>query len=73
MSTASRPGGSLPATLQRRLRRLLTVFVFVAAAFFAGWFGVLVAPILDRILLVGLLVVVSYALTVSLVDLFRRE
>lgn len=69
MSTASRPGGSLPATLQRRLRRQLTVFVFVAAAFFAGWFGVLVAPILDRILLV----VVSYALTVSLVDFFRRE
>lgn len=73
MSTASRPGGSLPATLQRRLRRQLTVFVFVAAAFFAGWLGVLVAPILDRILLVGLLVVVSYALTVSLVDFFRRE
>ncbi len=73
MSTASRPGGSLPASLQRRLRRQLTVFVFVAAAFFAGWFGVLVAPILDRILLVGLLVVVSYALTVSLVDFFRRE
>ncbi|WP_234058079.1 hypothetical protein [Microbacterium sp. NFH-22A-Y] len=73
MSTASRPGDSLPATLQRRLRRQLTMLVFVGAAGFAGWLGVLLMPILDRIVLVALLVVVSYALTVSLVDFFRRE
>lgn len=73
MSTASRPGDSLPAALQRRLRRQLTVLVFAGAACLAGWLGVLMMPILDRLLLVGLLLLVSYALSVSLVDFFRRE
>lgn len=73
MSTATRPGSPIPAALQRRLRRQLTVLVFAGAAGLAGWLGVLMMPILDRLLLVGLLLLVSYALTVSLVDLFRRE
>ncbi|MBG0716845.1 hypothetical protein G3N18_01925 [Microbacterium sp. 2C] len=73
MSTASRPGRSLPAALQRRLRRQLTVLVSAAAVGLAAWLGVLMMPVLDRLLMVGLLLLVSYALTVSLVDFFRRE
>lgn len=73
MSTASRPGRSLPAALQRRLRRQLTALVFAAAVGLAGWLGVLMMPVLDRLLMLGLLLLVSYALTVSLVDFFRRE
>lgn len=30
-------------------------------------------PILDRVLLVELLLLLSYALTVSIIDFFRRE
>jgi hypothetical protein len=49
------------------------VLVFAGAAGLAGWLGFLVMPILDRVLLVGLLLLLSYALTVSLIDFFRRE
>ena len=73
MSTPSRPSGPLPAALQRRLRRQLMVLVFAGAAGLAGWLGFLVMPILDRVLHAGLLLLLSYALTVSLIDFFRRE
>lgn len=73
MTTASRPGTALPPALQRRLRRQLTWVGFILAAVLAGWIGVAVMPILDRIVMVGLLLVASYALAISLVDFFRRE
>lgn len=70
MSIAARPR-PLPVDVAARLRRIVTALLWVGAAVAAGLLGILLAPILDRIIVGALLLVLVPVLVVSIVDFFR--
>lgn len=70
MSIAARPR-PLPIDVAARLRRVVTALVWVGAAVAAGLLGILLTPILDRIIVGALLLVLVPVLVVSIVDFFR--
>ena len=70
MSIAARPR-PLPVDVAARLRRVVTALIWVGAAVAAGLLGILLTPILDRIIVGALLLVLVPVLVVSIVDLFR--
>lgn len=70
MSIAARPR-PLPADVAARLRRVVTALIWVGAAVAAGFLGILLTPILDRIIVGALLLVLVPVLVVSIVDFFR--
>ena len=70
MSIAARPR-PLPVDVLARLRRVVTALIWVGAAVAAGLLGILLTPILDRIIVGVLLLVLVPVLVVSIVDFFR--
>lgn len=70
MSIAARPR-PLPVDVAARLRRVMTALIWVGAAVAAGLLGILLTPILDRIIVGVLLLVLVPVLVVSIVDFFR--
>lgn len=70
MSLAARPR-PLPVDVAARLRRIVTALVWVGAAVAAGLLGILLTPILDRIIVCALLLALLPVLVVSIVDFFR--
>lgn len=70
MSIAARPR-PLPVDVAARLRRIVTALLWVGAAVAAGLLGILLTPILDRIIVGALLLVLVPVLIVSIVDFFR--
>ncbi len=70
MSIAARPR-PLPVDVAARLRRVVTALIWVGAAVAAGLLGILLTPILDRIIVGALLLVLVPVLVVSIVDFFR--
>ncbi|MFF8188802.1 hypothetical protein ACF044_16230 [Microbacterium sp. NPDC016588] len=74
MSIATRPRPvprEIPAELVVRLRRLVTGVAFVVLAVGAGYLGLLLAPILDRLIVAALAVILVPLLVVVVVDFFR--
>lgn len=70
MSIAARPR-PLPVDVAARLRRVVTALIWVGAAVAAGLLGILLTPILDRIIVGVLLLVLVPVLVVSIGDFFR--
>ncbi|MGO8609333.1 hypothetical protein ACC848_40940, partial [Rhizobium johnstonii] len=70
VSIAARPR-PLPVDVAARLRRVVTALIWVGAAVAAGLLGILLTPILDRIIVGALLLVLVPVLVVSIVDFFR--
>ena len=70
MSIAARPR-PLPVDVAARLRRVVTALIWGGAAVAAGLLGILLTPILDRIIVGVLLLVLVPVLVVSIVDFFR--
>lgn len=70
MSIAARPR-PLPVDVAARLRRVVTALIWVGAAVAAGLLGILLTPILDRIIVGALLLLLLPVLVVSIVDFFR--
>jgi len=54
-----------------RLRRIMTLVTFAAAAAGAGFLGLLIAPILDRVIISALAVILLPMVVVVVVDFFR--
>ena len=74
MSIATRPHASsreISTEMMGRLRRTMTLVVFVGAAAGAGFLGMLLAPILDRIIISALAVILLPMVVVAVVDFFR--
>lgn len=70
MSIAGRPR-PIPAEITTRLRRILLTLVILTAIAGAGWLGVLLAPILDRILICAAAIILVPLAVVLAIDFFR--
>lgn len=73
MSGLPRTPGRIPDHLQRRLSVQLTVIAVLALIAAAGLLGILVAPVLDRILTTGLAAGLVWLAIVAAVGFFRGE
>ncbi len=74
MSIATRPHAvsrAISAEMIGRLRRIMTLVMFVAAAAGAGFLGLLLAPVLDRIIISALAVILLPMVVAAVVDFFR--
>ena len=70
MSIAARPR-PLPVDVAVRFWCVVTALIWVGAVVAAGLLGILLTPILDRIIVGVLLLVLVPVLVVSIVDFFR--
>lgn len=73
MSGLPRTPGRLPDDLQRRLSMQLSVASLLALIVAAGLLGLVVAPILDRILMAALAAGLVWLAIVAAVRFFRGE
>ena len=73
MSGLPRTPGRVPDDLRRRLSMQLSVFAALALIAAAGLFGIVVAPILDRVLLTGLAAGLVWLVVVAAVGFFRGD
>ena len=74
MSIATRPHAvsrEISVEMISRLRRIMTLVTFAAAAAGAGFLGLLIAPILDRVIISALAVILLPMVVVVVVDFFR--
>lgn len=73
MSGQPRTPGRLPEHLRHRLSVQLSVVAVLGLVTGAGLLGIVVAPILDRILLTGLAAGLMWLLIVAAVGFFRGD
>lgn len=70
MSIAGRPR-PIPAEITNRLRRILLTLATVTLVVGSGWLGILLAPILDRILICAAALVLVPLAIILAIDFFR--